>query len=164
MQKIDCQSGFTLVEVLIAVTLLSVAILGAASMQIASTRGNSNAMNLSQRVTFGSDALETIMAFPYKDLKDYYVVGIADLDNTDTVGNLADSRHFINDIDPNVIKLKNQLPANFFDPDDSTELFWNIVENHPVRGTKTVRVILRKAGKEDLQMDFIRTDFTMESN
>ena len=63
----DRQSGFTLLEVLIAITILTIGLLGAASMQVSAIRGN----HFSERVTTGlclaEDRMEELMRRSYTD-------------------------------------------------------------------------------------------------
>jgi len=59
------EKGFTLVEVLIALTIFAYGILGVATMQIASMKGNTSAKDLTEASTLGSDQLEKLMLAPY---------------------------------------------------------------------------------------------------
>lgn len=54
-------SGFTLVEVLVALLILTVGILGAASMQINSIRGNTSANRISEASLVASDRAEILL-------------------------------------------------------------------------------------------------------
>lgn len=137
MHNINRQKGFTLVEVLIAVALLSIAVLGAAAMQIASTGGNSNAIRLTTAVAWNSDTLETLMSTPYADIEDVNIDGAAGLDNTDVVGSLADGTAVQGDY----------------------TVFWNVVDDYPIIGTKTIRVITQRRDKGILKS--VTQDFTM---
>lgn len=56
-EKHNLESGFTLIEVLIALTIFAVGLLALASMQIMSIRGNST----SQRITCSTAAAEGVM-------------------------------------------------------------------------------------------------------
>jgi prepilin-type N-terminal cleavage/methylation domain-containing protein len=59
--------GFTLIEVLVALIIFSVGILGIGMMQISSVRGNSVANEVSEATVFGSDQIERIMSWNYSD-------------------------------------------------------------------------------------------------
>jgi len=65
MEKNNSQNGFTLIEVLIAIAVLTIGILGAAAMQVASIDGNSIAIRITSAATLASDTHETLMALPY---------------------------------------------------------------------------------------------------
>ena len=54
------EAGFTLVEVIIAIFLLAVGILGMASMQVMALQGNSFAGNISESIFFANSCLHMI--------------------------------------------------------------------------------------------------------
>jgi prepilin-type N-terminal cleavage/methylation domain-containing protein len=56
--------GFTLVEILIGIILLSVALLAIGGMQLASIRGNTFSSTLMQATFHGQDGLETLRSIP----------------------------------------------------------------------------------------------------
>jgi len=62
------EKGFTLVEILIALTIFAIGILGVASMQIWGLRGNASAIWHSQAATFAADRIEKLMMVDYADL------------------------------------------------------------------------------------------------
>jgi prepilin-type N-terminal cleavage/methylation domain-containing protein len=143
MKKDNSQNGFTLIEVLIAIALLTIGILGAATMQIAAIDGNSTAIRLTEAATWAEDELETLMGRSYTDpdLRDNsntgVNAGVTGLNNTDVVGSLADGGPVIQN--------------NF-------TIFWNAADNYPVLGTKTIRVIVRRNDKgivKTVTRDFI---------
>ncbi len=143
MKKDNSQNGFTLIEVLIAIALLTIGILGAATMQIAAIDGNNTAIRLTGAATWGEDTLETFMGLPYAhaDLVDDSNAGanagVTGLDNTDVAGSLADGGPLVQD--------------------DFT-VFWNVADNYPVFGTKTIRVIVQRRDKGLLKT--VTQDFT----
>jgi type IV pilus assembly protein PilV len=132
MEKYNSQNGFTLIEVMVAIALLTIGILGAATMQITSIDGNNTAMRLTGAATWGEGELETLMGLPYGhvDLRDDSNAGanagLTGLDNTDAAGSLADGGPVVQD--------------NF-------TIFWNVADDYPVLGTKTIRVIVRRNDK-----------------
>ena len=65
--------GFTLVEVLIAIVLLSVALLALAGLQIVSIRGNSFGNHMTEAVTLAKDVMEEM-----KDTQWEQIQGITD--------------------------------------------------------------------------------------
>lgn len=59
--------GFTLIEVLIAISIFAVGLLAIAAMQTSAIRVNSSAAQLTELNTWGIDKLEQLMALPYTD-------------------------------------------------------------------------------------------------
>jgi prepilin-type N-terminal cleavage/methylation domain-containing protein len=65
--KRDKEAGFTLLEVIVAISILSVGLLAVASMQTAAIRGNDTAYRVTEGVTWAQDRLEYLLALPYDD-------------------------------------------------------------------------------------------------
>lgn len=61
------QDGFTLIEVLIAITIFAVGLLAVAAMQNSAILMNSNAGKISNLSTCGMDKIEELAALPYDD-------------------------------------------------------------------------------------------------
>ncbi len=142
MEKNNNQNGFTLIEVLCALLVLAIGILGVAVLQNISIEGNSNAIRLTTAATWGGDAIETLMARPYDhgDLVDDNNDGITGLNFTDTPGSPADGGPLVH--------------GNF-------TIFWNVADNYPVFGTKTMRVLARRQEKGTLRtvtLNFVKME------
>jgi len=58
-------NGFTIIEVLIAITILAIGILALAKMQITSVHGNGSARKYTEASTFGVSRIESIMSATY---------------------------------------------------------------------------------------------------
>ena len=67
MKKLKKQEGFTLIEVLIALTIFAVGLLALAAMQTSAIRMNSTGNQLTELSTLGIDRLENLMSLPYSD-------------------------------------------------------------------------------------------------
>ena len=61
------EGGFTLLEVIIAISVLTIGLLAVASMQLAAIRGNDNAAHISEGTTLAQDRLEKLLAMSYTD-------------------------------------------------------------------------------------------------
>jgi type IV pilus assembly protein PilV len=61
------EGGFTLIEVLIALTIFAVGLLAIAAMQTSAIQMNSTAGRLTDVSTWGMDQLESLMSLPYSD-------------------------------------------------------------------------------------------------
>ena len=63
----DNEAGFTLLEVIAAVSILTVGLLAVASMQTAAIQANDKAYRVTEGATWAQNRLETLMALPYND-------------------------------------------------------------------------------------------------
>ena len=59
------QKGFTLMEVMIALSIFAVGILGVFSMQISAINSNANARRVTEDATLAMDKVEELLALPY---------------------------------------------------------------------------------------------------
>lgn len=67
---IQRQTGFTLIEVLIALFVFSVGILGVGAMQLNSIKGNSHARRISEATNVAADQIEQFYTLNYEDISD----------------------------------------------------------------------------------------------
>ncbi len=74
------ESGFTLIEVLVAFSILAIGILAVATMQISAIQGNARSMWYTEAATRATDRMEILMGLDYTH---------ADLVDTVTPGNPA---------------------------------------------------------------------------
>jgi len=146
MEKSNCQKGFTLIEVMIAILLLTIGILATGTMQLSALEGNSHANRITLASTRAGERIETLLAKAYPldithldpDLRDINRIGLAGIDDTDIGGNLADGGPVI---------------------DGDLTIFWNVVDNYPINDCKTIRVIVRRSDKglmKTVAVDYIK--------
>ena len=119
--------GFSIIEVMIAISILSIGILALASMQVAAMRGNSFAVGVTEGSTWALDQIEKLMSLPWTDpsLLD------ADLDGA---GGLDDMGF---DNDPGT-----QADADFRVTQGKFSIHWNVANNVVTNNTRTVNVIV----------------------
>jgi len=61
----DNQNGFTMIEILIAITIFAVGMLAVASMQVSGIHGNATANVLTGASAWAADTLESLLVRPY---------------------------------------------------------------------------------------------------
>jgi prepilin-type N-terminal cleavage/methylation domain-containing protein len=119
------QSGFTFIELLIALTLLTTGILAVSSMQIMAIGNNSFARTHTEAYTIAASRIEELMKLDFDDvlLTDTNSNGAAGLDDT-------------LEPDADYVEPAEDHPATY-------EVYWNIVDDIPMDGTKFIRVIVK---------------------
>ncbi|NOX33908.1 MAG: prepilin-type N-terminal cleavage/methylation domain-containing protein [Deltaproteobacteria bacterium] len=65
--KAKYQDGFGLIEVLIAMAVLSIGLLSIAALQTSAIRGNAKSNNLTERTTAASNHIEYLLNLPFTD-------------------------------------------------------------------------------------------------
>jgi type IV pilus assembly protein PilV len=113
------ERGFSIIEVMIAISILSIGILALASMQVAAMRGNSFAGSVTEGSTWALDHIEKLMNLPWDDasLQD------ADLDGAAGLANIG-------------------ADADFMVTRGRYTIHWNVANNVITANTRTVNVIV----------------------
>ena len=121
------ERGFSIIEVMIAISILSIGILALASMQVAAMRGNSFAGSVTEGSTWALDQIEKLMNLPWDDasLQDADLDGAAGLENIE----------FDNDTG-------TQADADFRITRGRYSIHWNVANNVVTANTRTVNVIV----------------------
>jgi prepilin-type N-terminal cleavage/methylation domain-containing protein len=119
MRKKNKEGGFTLLEVIVAIAILTFGILAVASMQAASIRGNAFSNSATEGLTWAGDEVERLVALPWDDPL---------LQDTD-----GDGAPGLGDIDGNADN--NNVQGKY-------TINWNVAENTPITNTKTINVIV----------------------
>lgn len=117
------EEGFSLVEVLIAVCVLTIGILSVNAMQINAIGGNFTANHITESTSWGSDRVESLLSLDYTD---------STLDDGDGDGDAG-----LDDVDANA-------DGSMTSPDGEYNIFWNVSENSPMNGVKTINVIINR--------------------
>jgi len=65
VKRVKREGGFTLVELLIAVAILSAGLLALGSMQVSAISGSAYSANVTEGSTLAADRLEKLLALPY---------------------------------------------------------------------------------------------------
>lgn len=119
------QGGFTLIEVVIAMTIFAIGLLAANMMQSASIKGNKSAFALSQSSNWAAGKVEEILSWPYDDPK---------LED-DLIAN-PQKGTIPNSITPTAI---TPTPDGYAtSPDGVYTMIWYVAQDSPIINTKTI--------------------------
>jgi len=115
--------GFTLIEVLIAITIFAVGLLAVAAMQTSAITVNSTAGQITTRMTWAQDKLEELMVLPYSD-------------------------HLLEDLgDPPSGTDSEGESHQETTSDGYYTISWTVTNNTPIPGTKLITVAVTGRGK-----------------
>ena len=135
LRKRNNEKGFTLLEVIAAISILSVGLLAVASMQGSIIKGNRFAGGVTEATSWASDQMEKLMVLPYDH---------ADLVDTDGDGTGEDNDRDGVDDDGGDFGL-DDATANTADHQVTQGryiVYWNIAVDIDADDTKTVNVIV----------------------
>lgn len=124
--------GFTLIEVLIAMAIFSIGILGVAAMQTSSTKGNSAAGRVTSNVTWAADRIETLMALPYAH------ADISSGNHSVAAGNLTTATDGIDNNSDGRIDEAGET--------GNIAIEWTITDDIPMNRTKTIKITVIRTG------------------
>ncbi len=138
MKEHNNDAGFTLIEVIVALAVLSIGIFSLYSMQITSMDGNSKANLITNAASWGADQTEQIMGLDY----DGYATSV-DKEKDALTFDLQEREADQDGL--NGINDATQATADWWDnsADGNFILYWNIVDDYPMTDTKTIRVLIR---------------------
>ena len=121
--------GFTLIEVIIALAILTIGILAVNAMQTVSVRGNFTANRLTTAATWATDRAEVLFNLEYDDDE-----------LLDDGGGAADGLAGLNDA------TAATADGNDISKDGEYTIYWNIAEDVPMPNLKTINVIITYSG------------------
>jgi prepilin-type N-terminal cleavage/methylation domain-containing protein len=116
------QNGFTIVEVMIAIVILSIGMLAAWALQFSSTRGNTSSRNLTLSASCASDRLEQLIQLPYAH---------ADLSAVNPHTPAQDADGIDNNFNGEIDEAGETGPLR---------ISWQVTDDTPIPQTKTIRV------------------------
>jgi len=125
---IQNQQGFSLIEAMIAMVILSVGLLAVALMQIGAMKGNTNALSRTDGVAMAQSVMDTLRTLPLNDL--LLVDNGSAIDDGRDVG--AGFAAAAADHDNGVVAGASGQSYN---------VFWNVADNDDTN-TKTVRLFV----------------------
>ena len=143
MNQLQQNSGFSLIEVIIALAIFSIGIVGLYAVQTRTISQNTTSSRITTAVTWASDKAEDLLAHNYKDLTDTNTNGVAGLSDTN----------------PNCATAGNIVDGCEVSPDGIYTLQWNVAENRPIYRSKIIRVIVtsQRAGTGRLvDMEYVK--------
>jgi len=157
--------GFTILEILIAITILAFGLLAIATMQTSSIKGNSQAIGITEGITLAQDKAEELTRLAYDD-------ALLDDDNDDggkTTNQDADQNGRDDDDEGTVVDDILNFGLDQTDGADRTEnvgrytIYWNVALNQPINNVKTIHVIVewldrgatKRASVTTMKMDVI---------
>jgi type IV pilus assembly protein PilV len=129
-QFVKENTGFTLIEVLIAMVIFSIGILGVAALQSGSIRGNTSARGVTDIALIATDRLEMLRSLPYDDPA--LAAGVYVLNQVaDRVDNNYDGQ------------IDETVPADETGP---LTIQYTVTTDWPIERTKTVAVTVTHVG------------------
>jgi prepilin-type N-terminal cleavage/methylation domain-containing protein len=137
-KKFNDKSGFTVVELLVAVVVMSIAFAGLATMEIACINGTSIANNVTTGITLAQDKMEELKSLHIDD---------PELDDNNPSNNV-DLRAGVQDF-----TVQGAIPTaddghrdvnidSDGNPGGMYTRSWNIAEDTPIEGEKTIVVVV----------------------
>lgn len=160
------EHGFTVVEVMVAIVVLALAIVGVTSMLTASIGGNVRGRTLTEASYLVSQHIETIMSLPNNH------VWLTDRDGDGTAQDVAPNDNGIDDDneggsvsavdgspDFGLDNIGAKADWSMVDNSNEYSIFWNVAVDEPVPNVNTIRVIaMRQEGAHNRRVayDFYR--------
>lgn len=158
--------GFTLVEVMVAMVVFSLGVVATLTMTTGSVSGDASARSMSGSAEVAAEMLETLTSLPYNDV---CLQDDPNLANDPTLPCLQVApRANPTGLNLGLPAIRNPLPTiaqltagiqdrpdpaarpsdyQMTTPGGDYTIYWNVAENTPVTGTKTIMVIVTSTGR-----------------
>jgi prepilin-type N-terminal cleavage/methylation domain-containing protein len=121
------ENGFTLLEALIAIAILSVGLLALARLQIEATQGNAFAFDMTEATNCATLTIDDFLNSDYDDPR---------FDDTNGNGLTNDLTEEGAAADYSATCANENSSINY-------TMYWNVAENEPITGSKTINVIIK---------------------
>jgi len=158
------EAGFTILEILIAISILAFGLLAVATMQTASIKGNSQAISITEGITLAQDKIEELIGLDYNhpDLSDTDGDGTNQdlLPSTSVGGDGVDDDGGNFGLDDTVDGVGNVIADNWTTSGRYT-VYWNVALNEPINNVKSIRVIVQwpeRLVTKRASIDFMKAD------
>ena len=162
MGKASKEEGYTLTEILIAITVLAFGLMAVATMQVTAIRTNAIASGMSQGLNLAQAKMEELMNLSYTHTELSDLDGDGTNQDADDDGVDDDGGNFgLNDTKDGGGAVISD--SSFSSTDGKHTVFWNIAVDVPVTDTKTIRLIVTwtERGREKrITLDFVRTNLS----
>ena len=138
VQHKENNKGFTVVELMVAVVIMVIAFAGLATMEVACINGNSIASNVTSGITLAQDKMEDLMSLDLNDPE-------LDDNNLNNNGSLRDGVEDFADVG-SLSSADDGHREESIDADGNPggmyTRFWNIADDTPIDGQKTLVVVV----------------------
>ena len=124
--------GFTLIEVIIALSIFSVGLLAVAAMQTSAIKVNSTSGQITDRINWAQDKMEALMTLPFSDP---WLEAAGNPPGLDSAGNTHEET-----------------------TSDAYTVSWDITDDSPVPNTKQIVISVTGKGKTS-QLTSMRADW-----
>ena len=148
MKRRTGETGYTLMEVMIAIAIFSVGFLAVGSMQIMAMKTGINSRSQTTVLSIAKDRAEELEVLPYTH---------ADLAGSAAPGTPHAPAADIDGIDNDENGVIDDEAAGT----GHVSIRWNVIDDQPVTGTKTIRVTVNRTGAgspKSATLDFIKAN------
>ena len=128
IRTVNEQDGFTIIEVLIAVFILTVGLLAVASMQVSAIRGNNLSDNVTSALALAEDKMEYLLGLKYND---------PDLQDSVAGNNTNLNTFATGSVDHEELNIDETGSAG-----GQFHRVWNIADDAPAANNKTITIIV----------------------